>query len=100
MARTIQVEPEQLNRAAGSIENLSNQYQSQYTTLYKEADAMGAQWKYKDNEAFITQIAGFKDDLKKMKDLMDAYASFLRQSAKAYHDAQDNITNQAKKLVN
>ena len=100
MARTIQVTPEQLETAAGKIEGLAATYEQQYKLLYDKTGAMEATWQGKDNKAYIDQIAGFKDDFEKMKALMDAYADFLKKSAKAYRETQNTITDQARKLVN
>lgn len=100
MARDIQVTPELLETAAGRIEGLAQDYKRQYDALYSETDAMKATWDGKDNQAFTTQIAGFKDDFEKMHTLMNNYADFLRKSAKAYRDTQDAVMNEARKLVN
>ncbi len=100
MARTIQVTPEQLETAATKISGLATDYKTQYDTLYKETDSMASTWQGKDNVAYIAQINGFKDDLLKMKQLMDDYSAFLNKSAKAYRDIQDSITTQAKQLIN
>ena len=95
MARTIQVTPEQLESAAGRIEGLAADYKTQYDALYSETNAMASTW-----QAFVDQIAGFKDDFEKMHTLMLNYADFLRKSAKAYRDTQDTVTAEARKLVN
>ena len=100
MARTIQVTPEQLESTAGRIESLAADYKSQYDQLYSETNAMASTWSGKDNVAFVNQIDGFKDDLAKMHNLMINYADFLRKSAKAYRDTQDNVVSEARKLVN
>lgn len=100
MARTIQVTPEQLETAAGKIEGLAAEYQTQYNALYSETNAMAATWSGKDNVAFTDQIAGFKDDFEKMHTLMLNYADFLRKSAKAYRDTQDAVVTDARKLAN
>lgn len=100
MARIIEVTPETLESAASSIEGLAQNYQSQYNALYNETNAMAATWNGADNQAFTTQIAGFKDDFEKMYTLMNRYAEFLRASAKAYRDTQDAIAQQAKRLQN
>lgn len=100
MGKTIVVTPEQLESTAGSIEGLAADYQKQYSQLYTETDALASTWNGKDNIAFTSQIDGFKDDFEKMYDLMNQYASFLRRSAKAYRDTQDNVVAEAKKLVN
>lgn len=100
MARTIQVTPEQLETAAGTIEGLAAEYKTQYEALYSETNAMASTWSGKDNVAFTDQIAGFKDDFEKMQTLMLNYADFLRKSAKAYRDTQDSVVTEARKLVN
>ena len=99
-ARTIQVTPEQLDKTAGTIEGLATDYQSFYKDLYAKMNAMESVWKGKDNVSYISQIKPFETHLQKMKELMDAYAAFLKQSAKAYRDTQQNIHDQAKNLVN
>lgn len=99
-ARTILVTPEQLEMAAAKIECLATDYQTQYTHLYSETDALASTWQGDDNTAFVNQIAGFKDDLTKMYNLMNQYADFLRKSAKAYRDTQEQVVAQAKSLVN
>lgn len=100
MAREIQVTPEQLENAAGKIESLAADYQTQYNNLYSETNSMASTWSGKDNTAFTDQIAGFKDDFEKMYTLMNNYADFLRKSAKAYRDTQDAIVTDARKLTN
>lgn len=100
MARDIQVTPEQMESTAGRIESLAADYQTQYDNLYSETNAMASTWNGKDNVAFVDQIAGFKDDFKKMHSLMLQYADFLRKSAKAYRDTQDAVVTEARKLVN
>lgn len=100
MATTIQVTPEQLESAAGRIEGLASEYQTQYDALYSETNAMATTWQGEDNTAFVQQIDGFKDDFKNMHALMLSYADFLRKSAKAYRETQDTIVAEAKKLTN
>ena len=99
-ARSILVTPEQLESAAAKIEGLAADYQSQYNALYAKTDAMVSTWQGDDNVAFVNQINGFKDDLTKMYNLMNQYASFLRASAKAYRTTQEQVVAQAKSLVN
>lgn len=100
MARTIQVTPDQLESAAGRIEGLASDYKTQYDALYSETNAMASTWNGKDNLAFVEQIGGFKDDFEKMHTLMLNYADFLRKSAKAYRETQNNVVTEAKKLIN
>ena len=100
MAKTIQVTPEELDRAAKRIEELAGEYESEYTNFYTTTGSLRDSWQGKDNVAFLDQIDGFKDDFDKMHDLMLDYASFLRNSAKAYRETQDDVEKQARKLAN
>ena len=100
MARNIEVTPEMLPTAAASIESMAGDYKTQYETLYKETSSMASTWSGKDNQSYISQIEGFKDDLEKMYKLMGDYAEFLRTAAKAYQDTQDAVTTEAKNLLN
>ena len=100
MGRNIRVTPEELIKAAGAIEGLAADYQTQYNQLYSETNAMSSAWSGKDNVAYTDQIAGFKDDFAKMHQLMLNYADFLRKSAQAYSETQENVMTQARKLVN
>lgn len=100
MGRNIQVAPEQLDSTAVRIENLAEEYKTQYDKFYTETSAMSSTFSGKAYDAFITQIDGFKDDFDEMYRLMLAYADFLKKAAKAYRDTQDAAVAQAKKLTN
>ena len=100
MARVIQVTPEYLETAAGKIEGLAADYKAQYDALYQETGALAATYSGKDYKAFTDQIAGFKDDFAKMHTLMLNYADYLRKSAKAYRETQQNVITQARSLQN
>lgn len=100
MAKIIEVTPEQLETTAGRIDGLAADYKTQYEKLYSETSAMANTWSGKDNVAFINQIDGFKDDLQKMHTEMCNYADYLKQTAKAYRNTQDNIVTEARKLAN
>ena len=97
---TIQFLPAELRSAASKIDSMAEDYQVQYDALYKETDAMIVAWDGKDNVAYTTQIAGFKDDFQKMKELMSEYAKFLRNAADTYEKTQETIAAEAKKLTN
>lgn len=100
MGKTISVEPSRLTDAAARIEAAAGGYQAAFARLFSEVAAMSNAWQGADNIAYTNQINGFEDDFKRMKDLMDQYAVFLRESAKFYTDTQNNIVQQAAKLVN
>lgn len=96
--RSIQVEPSRLESAAASIDNANSDYQSIYQAMYAEVDKMSASWKGKDNTVFVNQIKAFQDDLRQISIVMKQYADFLRSSARAYRQAQDEIASQGGRL--
>ena len=96
--RTISVEPERLESVASSIENADSDYNRIYQAMYAEVDKMSSSWTGKDNTMFVSQIREFEDDLRKISMIMREYADFLRRSARAYREAQDEIYSRASKL--
>lgn len=100
MGKIIKVTPKELNDAALKITNLAAEYKGQYDSLYEVTSNMASSWSGEDNTAFVNQIAGFKDDFEKMRKMMDNYAEFLTNSAKAYSDTQSATVTEARKLVN
>ncbi|THF73923.1 WXG100 family type VII secretion target [Cohnella fermenti] len=100
MARKIVVDPAKLESAAQQIDAQAADYEQQFKQLFMEVDGMGAAWKGVDNVAYTTQIKGFEDDFRKMKELMIQYSDFLKTSATTYRNTQSDLVSQAKKLVN
>ena len=100
MARKIMVDPAKLEAAATKMDAQAADYTKQYMALFSEVDGMAAAWQGIDNQAFVEQIRGFKDDFQNMVSLMNQYSDFLKQSAKTYRETQTERMNEAKRLVN
>ena len=100
MATTIKVTPQLLQNASTQINNLAEEYKTEYENLFAEVDAMKGKWDGQDNVAFTNQIAGFKDDFQNMYSLMTQYATYLSTTAKSYADTQETIKNSAQSLTN
>lgn len=98
--RQITVEVAQVENCANKIEEMANSYKQAYNQLFDEVDLMKNSWSGKDNQAFSTQIAGYEDDFNQLYILIYQYIEFLRASAKAYKQLQDELCAQAKALVN
>lgn len=96
--RTIMVEPERLEATASEIESANREYDRTYQMIYTEVDKMSSSWQGKDNTAFVGQIKTFEDDLRQISIIMRQYADFLRNSARAYRETQDEIYAQANRL--
>jgi len=96
--RSIMVEPERLEAVAAKIEEANREYDRSYQAIYIQVDKMSASWKGKDNTAFTNQIKAFEDDLRQISIIMRQYADFLRNSARAYRETQDEIYARAARL--
>lgn len=100
MANKIVVDPAQLDSTAAQIENQAADYEQIFNQLFSEVNALGSAWQGKDNQVYVQQIEGFRDDLQQMAQLMRDYAEFLKTSAKTYRDTQESVANSAKTLAN
>ena len=96
--RSIMVEPERLESTASRIEEANREYDRTYQAIYVEVDKMSASWQGKDNTAFTNQIKSFEDDLRQISMIMRQYADFLRNSARAHRETQDEIYSRANHL--
>lgn len=101
MSKKIIVTPEDLRRTANDISNLAADYESKYNQFYIEVNTLtGENWSGEDTTAFINQVEGFRDDFKKMHDLMEQYVTYLRNTAQAYDDTQSAVKTDAARLRN
>lgn len=99
MARgQIVVETARLDSVATQVEGYADTYHSNYMSLFNTVQELQNAWAGADNTAFTNQIEGFRDDFQRMEQLMRDYAAYLRKSAAAYRETQQNITNSAKTL--
>lgn len=96
--RSIKVEPERLESAAFSIEEANREYDRTYQAIYTQVDKMSSSWQGKDNTAFTNQIKAFEDDLRQISIIMRQYADFLKNTARAYRETQDEVYAQANRL--
>ncbi|MGN0202925.1 MAG: WXG100 family type VII secretion target [Coprococcus sp.] len=96
----IVVTPEVLKTTASYVTEQANSYKQNYEKLYTEVNAMASAWQGADNQAFVSQIEGFKEDFNAMYKLMNQYAEFLTKAADAYSSTQKEIITKARKLVN
>ncbi len=97
--RRITVEPEQLEASASRMDDSNQNYQRIYAQLFESVDTMKAAWEGKDNTAFSTQIRKFEGDFRELSVLCTQYSEFLRNSARAYREMQDDLAGQASHLA-
>ena len=97
--RTIPVEPEMLEACAARMDETNQDYQHTCRQLFDAVDTMKAGWQGKDNTAFSNQIYRFEADFREMSLLCSQYSEFLRHSARAYREMQDDLAAQAAMLA-
>lgn len=94
----IVVTPQELVSASNSISNMAGEYAQLYTALFSDVGALQSAWQGKDNQAFTSQIEGFRNDFDSMKTLMEQYAEFLQNAATNYASTQEAVTQAATRL--
>ena len=100
MARSIMVDPAKLETASQKMDAQSAEYEKIYNQLFTEVQGMKAAWDGVDNQAFVGQIEGFRDNFQQMEKLLNDYSEFLKLSAKTYRNTQNEVLNAAKRLSN
>ena len=88
-----------MKKAASDIDNLAESYETDYQKFLSEVETLTTtDWKGTDADAFRTKVSEFRDDFAKMKQLMNDYATFIRQTAIEYENTQNHVKQQASTL--
>lgn len=96
---SILVTPENLDSQAKKVDSKASEYYQTYTDLVNEVRRFtDSEWQGEDAKEFCRKVEDFENDFKNMKELMEEYASFLRQAATNYRNTQDNVRNTIKGL--
>lgn len=96
---SILVTPENLDSQAKKVDNKATEYYNHYAALLNDVEQFtSTDWTGEDANAFREKVKGFEPDFTKMKELMEEYASFLRQAATNYRNTQENVRNNIKGL--
>lgn len=91
-------ETSRLDSTANQVDQLADQYESEYGALFATVRDMQNAWAGEDNVAFTNQIEGFRDDFQRMTRLMRDYAAYLRKVATSYRDKQGDLAARVKNL--
>jgi len=92
------VDPQELENTASRVLSKSEEYQRIYQTLYGEVDKMAASWQGKENTEFTNRIKSYENDLRQINIVIRQYADFVRSSARAYRETQDELFANASHL--
>ncbi|MDR0381655.1 MAG: WXG100 family type VII secretion target [Oscillospiraceae bacterium] len=94
----IMVDTAQLESAAAKIESLAESYHNDYLRLFQTVQDLRHAWSGQDNTMFTHQIEGFGGDFRQLEMLLREYADFLKKSARAYRETQENIRGSVQSL--
>ena len=94
----IHVEPARLEETALRIEQNEEDYSGLIRELYSKVDKLSGAWQGKDNVAFVAQIRSYEEDLNQISLIMRQYADFLRNSARAYSETQQELATEARHI--
>ncbi len=97
--RRITVDPALLEACAARMEDSNTNYLRSSSELFAAVDEMSAAWQGKDNTAFTTEISKFASEIRNLSILCTQYADFLKGSASAYRQTQDDLAVQAGSLA-
>lgn len=96
--RQIFVEPQRLEEVAYKVECAKDDYERLYHSLYVQVDKMSSAWQGKDNVAFTNRIQSYEQDFKNIAIVMQQYIEFLKNSARAYRETQEELCQQVSKI--
>lgn len=85
-----------LNTAA-KIDSLNDEFYSEYTEFYSTIEGeLMVNWKGEDSDAFRQRANDVKPNFELMKEVIEEYASFLRNTANAHEarmeDSKDQVS--------
>ncbi len=101
MGKTINVSSfSEMASVSAKLRALSEDYQNIANQLMNEAETMGSAWEGADNQAFVSQITGFTDELRMMAEKIATASEALKKQHDNYVSRQDDNIAQVAKLVN
>lgn len=95
----IKVNYEDVMQGANYLQNKANSYQICINSMYGKMHEMQVIWQGQDHLAFIEKLDQFEPQLKKMTQVIEAYAAYLKKSASLYQQLQQDRISKARNLV-
>ena len=87
---------EQVIQVAAQIDALSDDFNNEYTQMYSMIEGeLSSAWKGEDSVAFKEKVGEMKHFFDTMRETMNDYASFLRQTANAHEARMEDSRSMA-----
>ena len=91
---------DEMERAAGKLQKIAQNYRNISGKLMQQAKTMGAAWDGADNRAFVEQITGFTEELKAMANRLDTSGKTLSRQRANYAARQEANMTAVRRLIN
>ncbi len=85
------VTPEKLRSSSSNIKTISTNFTSTMASIETEMNNMKKKWESDAANTFINKFLGLKDNFEAYNKVINSYANFLEQAAKAYDAADKEI---------
>lgn len=95
---TIQVEIERLIQSSKQIDDKNDYFKKLTNDLYTRIDHLQTVWSGKDNLAFTNKIKDFQNFIHSLSLVLTQYSDFLRNSAHAYGQTQDELYSEVMRM--
>lgn len=95
--RKIYVEPEMLIHSASKVDDSNSEFVRLRNKLNDDVDFLSSSWSGKDNRSFVEQVKANNPILDNISIVLSQYSEFLRSTAQAYKQVQEELANEALK---
>jgi len=99
MAVQFQVTPEYLEAQACRVEAQYSQYKTMWTRIYTEKDSLQRYWTGEANQAYCTQLEGFRNDFVNLEKVLIAYKDYIRAAGKKYSETDKGLADAARSTL-
>lgn len=94
----IAVEIDRLLHSSKIIDDKNDEFKKLISELYLKIDSLQNVWSGKDNIAFSNKIKEFQNFINSISMILSQYSEFLKNSANAYSQTQDEVYQGAIRL--
>lgn len=97
MATKIQVNFAELKNTETKIEQLAEEYRTEYKNLDTAINELSVGYNGKASAAYVDQIAGLKDNFERMRTVMLEYVDFFKKAGEAYQRHEEELAALARR---
>lgn len=87
-----------LRTLGNEVQSEAGSYKTEVNNIYATVDNLRTVWNGADNQAFVTKVTGYREEIENLGKVVDSYGDFLLQVAKVIDNTQNEIASAAGKL--